>query len=166
MNAVKPGVVVMGVAGSGKTTLARAIAKRLIYRFIEGDDLHPTGNIAKMSAGIPLTDEDRWPWLARVATTLREEPATVVTCSALKRAYRDWLRREACTPIRFVHVVLDKNQLLRRVGSRVGHYMPASLVDSQLAALETPAGDEEAIEIPGDWPSDRQLEALTTALAR
>lgn len=132
-------LVVMGVAGSGKSTLARALSEKLDWVFAEGDGFHPEANIAKMSAGQPLDDEDRWPWLDRIVTWVADEDAqghsTVVTCSALKRAYRD---RLATAPGRtvFLHLVGSPELLGARMAARSGHFMPASLLPSQFATLE------------------------------
>ena len=141
-------LVVMGVAGSGKTTVARTLAERLGWRFQEGDALHPPANVAKMSAGTPLTDEDRWPWLhaiAAVIDTWRAEGASgIVTCSALKRAYRDILigPRE---DVRLVHLAGEKAVIAARMAARKGHFMPTALLDSQFATLEPPGTDENPI---------------------
>lgn len=144
-------IVVMGVSGSGKTTLGGRIAAALGYAFIEGDDLHPAVNVAKMSAGIALTDEDRWPWLDRVADTIRTlgPNGCVVSCSALKRVYRDHIRTHAGVAVTFVHPEVDLLTLARRMDNRPGHYMPRSLLDSQWAALERPDADEAAIPLQG-----------------
>jgi gluconokinase len=138
-------VVVMGVSGSGKTTLARGIADRMHWAFQEGDDLHPPANVEKMSRGEPLTDEDRAPWLRAVGSWIDRQHAAgtgcVVTCSALRRTYRDTLR--AGRPgLQFCHVTADADLIRRRVEARRGHYMPPSLLPSQLATLE-PLGDDE-----------------------
>lgn len=138
-------IVVMGVSGSGKTTVGRALAAHDGLAFVDGDDLHPAANVAKMQAGHPLDDEDRWPWLDRVAATLADGAASpagiVVACSALKRAYRDRLRAGA-PGVRFVLLDLDEAEALARVAHRAHHYMPASLVASQFATLERPGPDE------------------------
>jgi carbohydrate kinase (thermoresistant glucokinase family) len=143
-------IVVMGPSGCGKTTLARALALALDWRYVEGDELHPASNLAKMAAGQPLDDADRAPWLARVGAALAERPerGVVAACSALKRRYRDVLR-DAAGPIRFVLPVLPRDALAQRLARRSGHYMPASLLDSQLADLEPPARDEEGLSVDG-----------------
>lgn len=143
-----PVLVVMGVAGSGKSTVAGVLAGRLGWELCEGDDLHPPGNVAKMAAGQPLNDDDRWPWLARVREWIDErlragEPG-IITCSALKRRYRDMLRDDHVV---FVHLSGSREQLLARLTSRYGHFMPASLLDSQFADLEPPGPDEQAVTI-------------------
>jgi carbohydrate kinase (thermoresistant glucokinase family) len=136
-------VVVMGVSGSGKTTVGRAIAERLGREFVEGDRLHPEANVRKMAAGVPLDDADREPWLDAVAAELARGPV-VVTCSALKRAYRDRLRRVA-PDLRIVYLHGSRELLESRVHTRAHEYMPASLLDSQLATLEEPEPDEDAL---------------------
>lgn len=143
-------LVVMGVAGSGKTTVARALAEHLGWRYQEGDALHPPANVAKMAAGIPLTDDDRWPWLATIAAVIdgwREEGASgIVTCSALKRAYRHVLVG-ARTDMRLVHLAGDRALVAARMTARTGHFMPPALLDSQFATLEPPGPDENAIVV-------------------
>jgi gluconokinase len=145
-------VVVMGVAGAGKSTLAAAVAARLGAVFIEADDLHSREAKAQMAAGIPLTDDDRWPWLARVAARIRAGQAAghpvVVSCSALRRAYRDAIRRDAGVDPAFVHVHGSEAELAERIGRRSGHFMPASMLASQLAILEPLDDDEPGIVVP------------------
>lgn len=156
-------VIVMGVSGAGKTTLGRALAGRLGYRFIEGDELHPPANVAKMAAGTPLDDADRWPWLRACAAELRAAANAgggVLSCSALKRRYRDLLRTEVGEPLLFVLPVLPAEELRRRLGERRGHYMPPSLLDSQLAALEPPGSDEPAVTSDAMLPVEDQIAAL------
>lgn len=157
-------VVVMGVSGCGKSTVGRALAGRLGVPFIEGDELHPAENVARMRAGIPLTDADRAGWLEEVAGALAAQPAAVVSCSALKRAYRDRLRR-AAPALRLVHLQGAPETLQARLAARVDHYMPASLLQSQLDALEPPADDEGAIRLDiGAHPQaivDAAFDALT-----
>lgn len=140
-------VVVMGVCGSGKTSVGRLIAERTGWTFVEGDDLHPEANLRKMAAGTPLTDDDRRPWLDRIAGEMRragrEGRSMVVACSALRRIYRDRLR--ACgADLRFVHLAGAPALLRARMARREGHFMPPGLLDSQLATLE-PAGPGEVI---------------------
>lgn len=143
-------VVVMGVASCGKTTIGQALAERLGLGFIEGDALHSLEAIAKMSRGEPLTDDDRWPWLARVGKSLRGADGAVASCSALKRRYRDTLAEAALRPVTFIHLHGAREALARRISSRMGHFMPASLLDSQLATLEMPGPDEAAITLDID----------------
>ena len=140
-------VVVMGVSGSGKTSVGRLIARRMDWFFIEGDDLHPEANRRKMAAGTPLIDEDRWPWLDRIAGEMRRFDADggsmVVACSALRRIYRDRLRVGGAD-VRFLHLTGAPAMLRARMERREDHFMPAGLLDSQLATLE-PAGADEVI---------------------
>jgi gluconokinase len=157
----------MGVSGSGKTTVAVGVAKRLGWTFAEGDDFHSPANIAKMSAGQPLTDEDRWPWLDRLATWIGEREAAgdnaVLTCSALKRSYRDRLA-DNHPSVRFVHVTASRETIRRRLERRRGHYMPASLLDSQLAALEPLQPGEPGFALPGDGEPDQVIDDLVQRL--
>lgn len=134
--------VVMGVASCGKTAVGEALAARLGAAFVEGDRLHPAANIKKMSAGIPLTDEDRWPWLELVGEALRGEGGTIASCSALKKSYRDCIRAKAGRTVAFVFLDGDPEILKARIAGRTGHFMPPSLLDSQLATLERPSADE------------------------
>jgi gluconokinase len=132
-------LVVMGVSGSGKTTIAAMLAEKLGWEFTEGDDLHPPENIARMSAGIPLDDAARWPWLAAVQQWMSSRAgagrSTVLTCSALKRAYRDLLA-QAEGDVRFVHLLSDVELISERMRRRTGHFMPPSLLPSQVKDLE------------------------------
>lgn len=141
-------VVVMGVSGCGKTSVGRALAGLLGWTFLEGDEFHPPENIAKMGAGIPLGDEDRWPWLDTIADRIATERAkgqpVVVSCSALKRRYRDRLRAGA-PRVLFLHLAGDRDLILGRMSQRTGHYMPPTLLDSQFAALEPLQADELAV---------------------
>ncbi|WP_078314857.1 gluconokinase [Mycobacterium sp. D16Q16] len=145
-----PVVVVMGVAGVGKSTVAQALAQRLGAPCAEGDDFHPEANIAKMSAGIPLDDSDRWPWLQRIAEWMsergREGSGGVVTCSALKRRYRDVLRAGYPDAF-FVHLSGDRALIGDRMAHRAGHFMPTSLLDSQFEILEPLQPDEKGVEL-------------------
>ena len=157
-------VVVMGVCGSGKTTVGRLIAERLDWVFIEGDDLHPEVNRRRMAAGTPLTDEDRWPWLDRIVGEMRradgERRSVVVACPALRRVYRDRLRRGAAD-VRFLHLTGAPLLLRVRMERRDGHFTPTGLLDSQLATPE-PAGPAET---PHDLDVSRDVETLVrTAL--
>ena len=148
-------LVVMGVSGVGKTTVATALAERSGWSYAEGDDLHPEANRAKMAAGHPLDDDDRWPWLRRIADRIGEQEAagrsTVITCSALRRRYRDLLRA-GHPSVRFVYLAAAEPVLRARVGSRRHRYMPAALLDSQLADLEPPGDDEPAITVDATCP--------------
>ena len=138
-------VVVMGVSGSGKTTVGAALADALGLPFVDGDELHPAANVAKMAAGIPLDDADRAPWLDAVGAVLAAGPV-VVACSALKRAYRDRLRA-AAPALELVFLDGSRELLASRLVARPGHFMPASLLDSQLATLERPSPDERPVTV-------------------
>jgi gluconokinase len=161
--------VVMGVSGSGKTTIGRALAGRLGWSFEEGDALHPPENIAKMSGGQPLNDTDRGPWLAAVAARIdawRDAGASgVITCSALKRRYRELIignRRE----VRLVYLSGSRELIAARMAQRPDHFMPASLLDSQLETLEPPVPAENAITVSVDAPVDRIVDRLVAELSR
>ena len=156
-----PVLVVMGVSGSGKTTVGTALAAELGVPFVDADDLHPAENVARMAAGVPLTDDDRWPWLALVGERLAGADATglVVACSALKRSYRDAIRQKA-PEVRFVFLDAGRALLESRVRDRPGHFMPASLLDSQLAALEPLAPDEPGVTVAPDLRSVDLVAAL------
>jgi gluconokinase len=161
-------VVVMGVSGSGKSTLGRALAEKLGWHFVDGDTLHPPANIAKMAAGTPLDDADRQPFLERVAHTITEHrrSGVVVACSALRRSYRNFIRARA-GEVTFVMPVLDREVLMARLGQRTDHFMPSSLLDSQLDVLEFPDPDEAAILLDGNSPTQVQLgQALAGLKAR
>jgi gluconokinase len=158
-------LVVMGVSGAGKTTVAQRLASRLGWDFAEGDDLHPAANIAKMAAGEPLTDADRQPWLERVAGWIDAEIQAgrhgVITCSALRRAYRDILRRDG---VMFVYLEVSRDELERRLTHRSGHFMPTSLLDSQLEALEPPGEDEVALTVAAGPDPARTVAAIAASL--
>ncbi|MGF0115863.1 gluconokinase [Promicromonospora sp. Marseille-Q5078] len=161
-------VVVMGVAGSGKTTVAGLLADRLGVDVAEADEFHPAANIEKMSAGTPLTDADRAPWLAAIRDWLSTEtdagrPA-VVTCSALKRAYRDVLRG-ARGRVRFVHLDGSPELLADRMAHRSGHFMPTTLLPSQLATLEPLEPDEDGITVDVAAPPQDVIDTVTAWLA-
>ena len=159
----------MGVSGAGKSTLGRALADRLGYAFIEGDALHPEANVRKMAAGVPLDDDDRWPWLERVAEVMAQAAAHgggVAACSALKRPYRDLIREGVAAPLAFVHPTLAKAALGERLARRQGHYMPVSLLDSQLAALEPPGSDEDAVMVDAALPVEDQIALVLATLEK
>jgi gluconokinase len=162
-------IVVMGVSGSGKTSAAQEITRQLGWEYIEGDDLHPEANVAKMASGQPLDDEDRWPWLRRIAEVIGEHEAAgtsvVLTCSALKRSYRDLLC-EGHPSVWFAHVDVPRDVLAERLARRQGHYMPPSLLDSQLATLEPLGADEPGDVIAGDGPLDQTVAELLSDLKR
>ena len=153
-------LVVMGVSGSGKSTIADRLAARLGWRYEDGDKYHPPANVAKMSAGRPLTDDDRWPWLDALNQRLRGERDVVVTCSALKESYRRRLLK-GVADARIVYLHAPKAVLAERVAKRKHKYMPASLLDSQLATLEPPSGAID-IDVSGD-PED-SVDAILQAL--
>jgi len=163
MSAPVPSVVVMGVSGSGKSTIGARLAERLGIPFVDGDDLHPAANVAKMTSGTPLDDADRAPWLDAVGRVLAAEP-TVVACSALKRTYRDRLRR-AAPGLALVVLHGDRALLAERMGHRPGHFMPTALLDSQLATLELPAPEERAIELDIAATPSELVDAAAAALA-
>ena len=160
-------IVVMGVSGSGKTSVAAELTRQLGWEYIEGDELHPAENVAKMAAGTPLDDDDRWPWLRRIAAVVGEHEAAgtslVLTCSALKRTYRDLLR-EGHPSVWFAHVDVDPDVLAERLAKRQNHYMPPSLLDSQLATLQRLGTDEPGAVIPGDGPLERTVAELLADL--
>ena len=162
-------VVVMGVSGSGKTTVGKRLAEGLGVVFVDGDDLHTPAARAKMGSGQPLDDADRWPWLDRIAAALVDPAASggaVIASSALKRAYRDRLRAGAGPALRFVYLDADRDLMRARVAGRRGHYMPASLVDSQFAALEPPVGERDVIAIAADADLDSAIQQLVAELRR
>jgi gluconokinase len=156
-------VVIMGVSGCGKSSVGEGLATRLGVPYRDGDDLHPPANVDKMRAGTPLTDDDRWPWLDRVAQVLATEAPVIVGCSALRRAYRDRLRAGAGGPVQFIHLTGSRDVIAGRMAARTGHYMPTSLLDSQFAALEPPAPDE-ALAIDIDQPLDTIISAAAKGL--
>jgi len=144
----------MGVSGSGKTTFGQALAAAIDLPFLDGDDLHTPEAKSKMRAGIALNDADRAPWLDRIGAELADDLAhprgAIVACSALRRAYRDRLRASVGSGLRFVFLDGDKELMRRRVAGRRGHYMPASLIDSQFATLERPDGESDVVTIAAD----------------
>jgi gluconokinase len=160
-------VVVMGVSGSGKTTVAELLAKQLGWRFMEGDRLHPPANVEKMGQGIPLTDADRAPWLDRIGEELKswaaEGRSGVMTCSALKRAYRDRIRL-ARPDVRFVYLKGSQALIKGRVATRHHEYMPASLLVSQFDALEEPTPDERVVTVDVGGSPDAEVAAVVAAL--
>lgn len=153
-------VVIMGVSGCGKSSVGEGLAARIGVPYRDGDDLHPPANVEKMRAGTPLTDDDRWPWLDRVAEALATEAPVIIGCSALRRAYRDRLRAGAGGPVRFIHLSGSRDVIAGRMAARTGHFMAPSLLDSQFAALEAP-GPDEALTIDIDQP----LPGIITAAA-
>jgi len=149
-------VVVMGVSGCGKSSVGEDLARRVGADFLEGDSLHPPANVEKMRAGTPLTDADRWPWLDALGQTLGGDGNVVVSCSALKRKYRDRLRALAGRPVVFVYLRGDRDVLAARMAARSHEYMPFSLLDSQLATLEPPHAEDRVVTIEINQP----LEAI------
>ncbi|WP_347976047.1 gluconokinase [Microbacterium sp. ProA8] len=160
-------IVVMGPSGSGKSVVGLALAQRLGLPFVDADDLHPTENVAKMAAGVALDDGDRMPWLDVVAATLREAPGGVVmACSALARRYRDRIRGRTTAPrVVFVELRVPRDELARRMGARE-HFMPSSLLISQLQTLEHLEPDEAGVVVAGDPPLADVVDAAVAALER
>lgn len=163
------GIVVIGVAGSGKTTVATILARRLDAVFADGDDFHPPANVAKMSAGRPLDDDDRWPWLRGIRDWLSSQAdagrVAVVACSALKRPYRDLLR-EAHGEVLFVHLTGSPGLLAERIGGRSGHFMTPAMLESQLAALQPLEGDEPGFEVDVAPEPSRIVDEILELLGR
>lgn len=185
-------IVVMGVSGTGKSTLGAALAEALCLPFVDGDDLHPPPNIAKMSRGIPLTDDDRHPWLdsirktavARIHAAIESGPlpdqghrtGLIVACSALKKAYREILRgRDPCSSgsvdpaelavsTYFVFLKGNKDTLMERMQQRTGHFMKAQMLESQLATLECPDGEPGIVTVPMEWSTEEQVQYITRNL--
>jgi carbohydrate kinase (thermoresistant glucokinase family) len=159
--------VVMGISGAGKTTIGRRLAMRLGWKFVDGDTLHPPGNVAKMKGGKPLTDADRAPWLIAVAEIIdgwrgRGEQG-VISCSALKRAYRRQIVGDRCD-VRLVYLQGSRELIAERLAARQGHFMPAGLLDSQLATLEPPGPDEDPISVGVDRPVEEIVERIAGIL--
>ena len=155
-------IVVMGVSGCGKSSVGEALSARLAVPYRDGDDLHPPANVEKMRAGVPLTDEDRWPWLDRVAEVLRAQAPVIVGCSALKRRYRDRIRQAGT--VTFVFLEGSRDLIASRMAARKRHYMPPSLLDSQFAALEPP-GPDEAIAVSIDQPLSAIVDEVLRKMA-
>ncbi|SEI94663.1 gluconokinase [Demequina mangrovi] len=159
-------IVVMGPTSTGKSTVGAALAAALGIPFVDGDDLHPPANVAKMATGTPLADEDRWPWLDRVGEALAEAAASggaVVACSALRRAYRDRIRA-AAPGASFLELSLSEEEALRRCAAREGHFMPAALVASQFATLEPLEGGEAGLRIEATAPVAEIVAAAVASL--
>ena len=161
-------VVVMGVSGSGKSTVGAALADRLGWIFVDGDSLHPAANVAKMQAGQPLDDHDREPWLTAIAGQIdawgRHRTPGVITCSALKRRYRDRIIGDRAD-VRLIYLAGTREVIARRLSARHGHFMPASLLDSQFATLEPPEIEENAIAVDIDRPIISIVDRIVTSLS-
>jgi len=158
----QPVLVVMGVSGSGKSTVAGILAGQLGWDLEEGDDLHPAANVARMASGQPLTDDDRWPWLDTVAAWITDHTTAgipgIITCSALKRSYRDRMRGPNVV---FVHLAGSKDQIGRRLAARSDHFMPPTLLDSQLTTLEPPGPDENTLVVDvGRRPAEEAADII------
>jgi gluconokinase len=157
----------MGVSGCGKTTVAQGLAEATGWTLTEGDEHHPPANIDKMASGTPLTDEDRRPWLQRLADWVHQQQeagrSSVLSCSALKRSYRDVLRSGA-PDVRFVHVHGDRAVLAERLGTRAGHFFPARLLDTQLETLEPLGPDEAGVVVDLELAPQQQVEAALAGL--
>ncbi|MEO7447871.1 MAG: gluconokinase, GntK/IdnK-type [Humibacillus sp.] len=160
-------VIVMGVSGSGKTTIAKGISTVMGWEFAEGDAFHSDANVEKMRSGHPLTDEDRWPWLESIGDWITSKESAgesaVVTCSALRRVYRDLLRRGR-PHVRFLHIEAPTDLIHDRMEHRPGHYMPPSLLPSQLAILEPLASDEPGVTVPNEGSPAQVLDRSLAAL--
>ncbi|WP_262002585.1 gluconokinase [Microbacterium sp. Mcb102] len=156
-------IVVMGPSGCGKSTVGSALAESMGARFIDGDDLHPLTNVEKMAAGIPLDDADRMPWLRTVGATLHGEDRIVIACSALRRRYRDAIREESPDTF-FVELVVDRATLEARLTQRAEHFMPASLLDSQLETLESLQDGEVGVRVSASLALDEELRLIRDAV--
>ena len=155
-----PVVIIMGVSGAGKTTVATALAQHSGAALIEGDDCHDAASRARMSAGIPLDGADRWPWLDRIVAAIaaaRHESPVIATCSALRCSYRDHLRQRVIAPLRFVFLDPDRALLAARVAQRASHFMPPALLASQIATLEPPVDEGDVLWLRGSEPLDAIL---------
>ena len=163
-----PPLIVMGVSGCGKSSVGEALAAHFGVPYIEGDAMHPPANIAKMSAGTPLNDDDRWPWLDALSARLKAETAqnggAVASCSSLKKIYRDRLQAGSGPETRFIFLDCSRNTLERNQSARKGHFMPQSLLDSQLATLEPPYDEARAVIIDGNQPFDAVIQSIVAKL--
>ena len=161
-------IVVMGVSGCGKSSVGRAVAERLGYDFVDADDLHPQANVEKMRGGTPLTDEDRWPWLAAVVDAMSERlsrgAGVVMACSALKRSYRDRLR-QAGRQVRFVHLSATEELIAARLARRRSHFFDPKLLASQFAALEAPepSVETDVVVVDAGEPLEQVVELAASA---
>lgn len=157
--------VVMGVAGCGKSSIGEALAEQLGGTYLDGDTYHPPGNVAKMSRGDPLTDEDRWPWLEHFASEMQQRDGIVIGgCSALKQSYRDHITKAAGERTVFIHLSGSRDLIRSRMDARTGHFMPVSLLDSQFATLEPPGSNEDAVTIDIDAPVNTIITNIIAAL--
>jgi gluconokinase/6-phosphogluconolactonase len=160
-------LVIMGVTGSGKSTIGEALARRLGWRYEDGDSFHPAANVAKMSSGQPLTDQDRWPWLKAIAAEIERcrqaGEHIIIACSALKKAYRDILVHGR-DDIRMVYLCGSKGLVADRLGHRKGHFMPPGLLDSQFATLEPPSPEERPITVSIDAPVETIVDQVVQQL--
>jgi gluconokinase len=158
-------IIVMGVSGCGKTTAGEALARHLRVPYIEGDALHPASNVSKMASGMPLNDEDRWPWLEKIGAALKAHPGgAVVTCSSLKHIYRERLRETSGGGLQFVFLKCSKEVLEERMRARKGHFMPPSLLASQLATLEDPGGEAGVVTVNGDAEHEAIMAEIVSKL--
>ena len=161
-------VIVMGVSGCGKSTLGALLAEALRCPFLEGDDFHSREAIAKMRGGEPLGDEDRWPWIERIghatAGAVAEHGAAVTACSALRRCYRDRLRATIGRPVHLILLENSRERLIERLLARAGHFMPVGLLDSQLATLERPLADEDALTLRTEEPASSLRDLILTRM--
>lgn len=158
--------VIMGVSGCGKSSIGKRVAYAVGGGFIDGDQLHPAENIAKMSRGEPLDDADREPWLKKVGQHLQGGEKTIIACSALKRCYRDQIAAEAGRPVTFLYLQGTRKVLLKRMECRTGHFMPVPLLDSQIATLEPPQADEQVITANIDQPPEQVVATLVEGIQR
>lgn len=161
-------LIVMGVTGCGKTTVGALLAGRLNAAFLDGDDYHPASNVAKMSSGQPLSDDDRWPWLDRLGDVMEQavmdRGRVVLACSALRRVYRDRLVHACAEPPMFIHLAGNRTLIHDRMAARREHYMPVGLLDSQIATLEPIEKDEQAITLETKAPADRIVSKIISDL--
>lgn len=161
-------IVVMGVSGCGKSTIGSALGLELNVPFLDGDHYHTPEAVEQMRSGHPLTDDDRWPWFDRLTKEMKlaadQREKSITACSALKRAYRDYLTKQAGEPIAFIHLSGTKNTIAMRQADRPGHYMPAGLLDSQFATLEAPGKDKNVLSISVDQPIKTIVSAALNTL--